>query len=304
MGADASRVDAGGRDAGGRDGGACAREVRLSVEASEPSTVVLIVDASSSMQRDFGAGLSRWEAVREALTGRDGVIRRLEDRVPFGLIRYSASFMCPTLESRPAELRAGDGIATLLLATPPGGSTPTAETLREARADVARLAGDSTGPVSFVLATDGEPVPCDSTRDEAEIRRRVVEQVGLAYDEGVRTFVLSVGADLSEGHLQDLANAGANVGPGDPDAPAWRADDPAALTELIATAIGAAVACVARLPWSEANPCDAEVELDGDPLICDDADGFRIEGNQLLFAGAACAAWESGARALVRTACE
>jgi len=300
---DASRPDAGRPDAGPRDSGVpCARDAELRFETSTPNTVVLVLDGSSSMLARFGA-LTRWDAVRTALTGPDGAVRTLDDRVPFAAVRYSGTIECPGLETVEARLDSADTIDALL-ATFVGGSTPTAETLAAVRADVDALTDGFDGGVAFVLATDGEPVPCDGRPTDDSVRAAVVEQVAGAFDDGISTFVLSVGADLSEAHLQDLANAGAGVRRGEPDVPAWRADDPTALTELLAVAIDAAIACTTQLPWEVADGCDAAVELDGEPLECRGADGFRVEGARLLFSGAACEAWEAGATARIRAPCE
>lgn len=307
---DAGAVDAARpapRDAGRpafRDAGAgCSRDVELRFETSTPNTVILVLDGSSSMLARFGGLPSRWAAVRAALTGPDGAVRALDDRVPFAAVRYSGTTECPGLETIAAQLESAD-VIDALLATFVGGSTPTAETLAAIRADVGALTAGFDTDVAFVLATDGEPVPCSGRPTDDAVRAEVVEQVAGAFDDGISTFVLSVGADLSEAHLQDLANAGAGVRPGEPDAPAWRADDPASLAGLLATAIDAAIACTTRLPWAVDGTCDAEVELAGEALECRGADGFRVEGSRLLLSGAACEAWEAGATARVRAPCD
>lgn len=296
------RIDAGGPDAAHDAGTGCTRSVELTVAEVEPSTVILVVDASSSMRARFGM-LTRWDAVRSALTGPDGVLGRIEDRVPIGIVRYTAVIVCPALESRPATLFASAAIDEVL-AEPPGGSTPTAATLALVRADLASLRNGFEGPPALVLATDGEPTVCDGpTGDPERERARVIEQVELAWQEGLRTFVLGVGREISEGHLQDIANAGAGVMPGGPDAVAWRADDSAALSEQVAQAVGAAASCAATLPWSVPAPCDAEVELAGERLECGAADGFRVEGARIELRGAACAAFAAGASMTVRGGC-
>ncbi len=303
--------DAGRRDAG-LDAGAprpdagppgCERSATIAFESSDPTTVILLIDASSSMGEPFGDGLTRWQAVRAALTGPGAAIERLEARVPFGLVRYSAVVECPIVDSLPAALLARDGIDALLVDLP-GGATPTAEAMAFTRAELPRLRGAFAGPVSFVLATDGEPSGCDGrvTSGNPE-RAAAVAEVRRAFDAGVRTFVLSVGAGVSDAHLADLANAGAGVAPGQPDAPTWRADDPASLAEVVAAAVDAASSCVATLPWPVAG-CAAEVTLGGLPVACDDPDGYAIDGDRITFAGSACRAWESGLPAVVRPGCE
>ncbi|MCA9607079.1 MAG: VWA domain-containing protein [Myxococcales bacterium] len=300
---DASTPEAGGPDAGHDAGPLCSRSVELTAEEVEPSTVILLVDASSSMRVRFGGGLTRWEAVRAAFVGPDGVIGRIEDRVPVGLVRYTAVIVCPTLDTLPAQLGASAAIDDVL-AELPGGSTPTADTLMRVRADIERLRNGFEGPLALVLATDGEPTVCDGPTRAPEFERaRVVEQVELAFGEGVRTFVLGVGREIADAHLQAIANAGAGVGAGEPDAIAWRADDPATLSDQIARAVGAAASCVATLPWSVPVPCDAAVELGGEPLACNDPDGYRIVGAQIELRGAACDAFAAGASMTVRPGC-
>lgn len=102
--------------------------------------------------------------------------------------------------------------------------------VRQARAD----AGLPVPPAYIVLATDGEPdyadspetVGCTNPNPTTIAEYRVLEAVDFARREqtvtlqdgvstlelrGITTFSLSVGADVSLNHFQDVANAGAGV---------------------------------------------------------------------------------------------
>ena len=105
--------------------------------------------------------------------------------------------------------------------------------------------------------------------------------------------VLSVGRDVSEPHLQDLANAGAGFPlDGPDDAPFYVADDPAALLASFDEIVQGARGCVFALD-GEVEPIEyasyGSVKLNGQDLPWDDPDGWRLlDASTLELLGAAC----------------
>ncbi|HJL19212.1 MAG TPA: VWA domain-containing protein [Sandaracinaceae bacterium LLY-WYZ-13_1] len=297
-------------DAGAHDGGTEERcpELRLRFGELRP-TVLLVLDRSGSMRALFGrpwtprySSASRWEVLRGILVGDarvDGLLDRNARRIRYGLITYSSSFgtcpdlrvVLPRLDNEPA-IEMGLGVG-------PRGGTPTAEALSSVTEMLPELvAGDE--PVAVILATDGVPTGCRSSggRPTAD----TVDATAELYERGVRTFVLSVGEEVSTSHLQDVANAGAGRGPGDGDAEFWVGAAPASLREALDSALGSAITCVAVLsdPVDDlSRACELEVTIDGEPVPCDDPDGFHLpRRDRIEFSGAACARLRTPGRAL------
>jgi len=88
---------------------ACA-EVDVLIQKITP-TVLLLLDQSQSMQ-DFqfpaGSGVTRWDALRDALIDPDGgLVKKLENDVSFGVTLYSwkaGDLVCPALVNIPWKL--------------------------------------------------------------------------------------------------------------------------------------------------------------------------------------------------------
>ena len=277
-------------------GDACADiDVRLSRQSA---SVMLLIDQSGSMTNAFG-GTTRWSAVRSALVDRtSGVLRALEGEVRFGLAMYTGhdgnrSGTCPIL--RPpisVALNRVDAIAAALNAASPDDDTPTAESVT-AVAQMLRAIppGEEPGAKVIVLATDGEPDTCaqpdpmtSGERDAA--RAGSVAAVRAAFRDGIRTYVISVGSDVSEAHLRDLAAAGA----GTPSARFYRATDPAALTAAFREITTGVRSCVFRLNGRVTDAAAGDVRLDGAALTLGATDGWSLRSpTEIELRGAACA---------------
>lgn len=287
---------------GAGDGGAgvadgCA-DIVVQLTRQEVS-LMLVIDQSGSMTNTFG-NTTRWRAVRDALVHpRTGVVRTLEGEVRFGLAMYTShqgfqGGACPIL--RPplaATLRGYDAIARALNAAEPDGDTPTAESVTAATRLLRTTAPDEQAGIrALVLATDGEPDTCTqpnpSTRDERDAARaQSVAAVRAAFGAGVRTYVVSVGTDVAESHLRDLANAGA----GTTTARFYRASNPDALTAAFREIANGTRSCVFRLNGrvDAAQASAGEVRLDGVALGYGGADGWRLRSAQEIeLRGAAC----------------
>ncbi|HSN96740.1 MAG TPA: hypothetical protein VLS89_00535, partial [Candidatus Nanopelagicales bacterium] len=123
-----------------------------------------------------------------------------------------------------------------------------------------------------------------------------------AFAQGIPIKVISVGADTSQTHLQDMANAGAGLPVGGAQsAPYYLALDQQALIGAFNDIIYGVRSCVVDLDGT-LSPEDAmqgHVLLDGVELSLDDPNGWRfIPPDQVELLGDACQAIQSGDHAL------
>ena len=296
-GPDAASFDAGpdaSRDAARPDTGLVCQELRVAFSTELPM-LILIIDRSGSMSWLFREwtpmfpSASRWEVVRELLVGTDDVVGLVDStRARIGLSTYAATRMgCPDVRWVPPAYRNAPAIRTEMNSVGPGGGTPTADAIWDALARVP-MHREGTEPVAFLLATDGDPNGCGG-----DALANTVRATADAYAAGVRTFVVSVGDDTSETHMQDVANAGAGLGPGEGDATYWRGRSPTHLSVALEEAAARAVSCIGTLSSpivDMSRRCEIEVTLGGEPYTCDDlTDGFRFpDPEHIEFHGAAC----------------
>jgi hypothetical protein len=211
--------------------------------------VMLLIDQSGSMTDPFGEidgnSVTRWEAVRYALADPTvGAVAKLQDKVRFGATLYhstggNAGGPCPIL-TRSAGTPPGQpkldnlqAIDDLLKDNQPTQDTPTAESIDEVTADMVQWTGGpdaEPGPRVLLLATDGNPDNCEDSDAHDQASQQMSETaVQKANQAGIQTHVLSVGADVSEAHLEKLANAGVGKPLTPPDEPFYRGNDPAEL---------------------------------------------------------------------------
>ncbi len=266
-------------------------------------TFQLILDQSGSMDEDFDNGETRWEAMRSTLVGPDGVVTALQSSIRFGLSLYRnpQGGMCPDVRSLLPQLDAADEITTLLDMEQPGGDTPTGESFQLISDEL--LTDRWKGDKVIVLATDGEPDTCaiPEPADQAEtdmVRAVAVDAVAAAFDDGISTFVVSVGDQVAQEHLQDLANAGAGQQPGDPDAPFYVANDTASLVDAFDTIVAGLRPCTFTLsaPLMAALAPSCEVTINDDVVPYDDPDGWGLpDPDTLELQGDACASIQQGA---------
>lgn len=285
------------------DGSKCI-EVVSGFEGATPSVLVL-VDRSGSMDEPFDGPRDRWVTVRDSLTNpNDGIIKRLEGSVRFGLSLYTATNPgddqtvfdeCPTLVTTPIGLNNYSAInttyaATQLIPKPGGGhqgQTPTAESVKAAAATLA--AYSEPGPKAIVLATDGNPDNCMNGADHGDFSKEgSVQAVTDALASGIKTFVISVGNETSADHLKDLAVAGQ----GRPDAEPYSAltldQLEAAFSQILGGVRSCSFALNGKVP--DFHSANGKVTVGGESLTFGDPDGWAInaDGTGVEILGAAC----------------
>ena len=260
-------------------------------------TVVLVIDQSDSMSDPFGSS-TRWDTLRDFLLKPDGLIASLESQVSFGLAMYSAmpppqggTLECPLVTSVSPMVKNYAAIKDTYTKAKPIKDTPTGDAIDKIVADLPKPAPDQdNGPVVLVLATDGEPDRCEELNPQNG-QAEAVAAVTHAFEKGIRTFIISVGDEISTKHQQDMANAGVGHKMGEPDAPYWNSDNDATLRDALTQIIGAQVSCEVTLKGEvqSGDACDGTVTLGGTPLVCKDKNGWElVDSKHIRLLGDAC----------------
>jgi hypothetical protein len=307
---------------GGAGGGTpltCAR-ADLTVTRTIP-TVWLLVDGSGSMGDGFTgiATASRWSVLREALLDpTTGLVAKLQGSVSFGLMVYDGGNsppgvylpgVCPHLVVVPPALTNLAMINNAYPAIQSLASTPTHYALEELAKRIADAAPSTPGPSYVVLATDGKPNLCDFhdgvPANELTDQEAVRTVTGLA-SKGTKLFAISMaGGDAAlQAHLEDVARAGA-TGEG-----AFSPTSKDGLVDALQRIIGGAVSCDVTVDGMivAGKECAGDVKLNGQPLACNTADGYRVREDRasLQLTGAACATLQTSPQAQLSAsfACE
>jgi hypothetical protein len=284
-------------DSDSAETGVCA-DAEVKFEPQVP-TVMLLIDQSGSMTEEFG-DTDRWQAVYDALLDEDdGLVPGLEDEIRFGMALYTGfgedgNRECPVITATPPALNNYNAINASYQASQPEDETPTGESI--AAVTPTLTMDPSEGNKVIVLATDGEPDTCaepnpQNGQDES------VQAAMDAFAQGVRTYVISVGADVSDEHLQDVANAGVGVGPGDPDAPFYKADDAQALAEAFAEIVEGVRDCKLSLDGkvTEGGEGECTVSVNGMAVPFGGEDGWQLNNpSEVELLGEACDAIQTG----------
>lgn len=275
-------------------GTGCA-DVMATIEPVIP-TIVWLVDRSGSMGEDFG-GISRWQAVSDAMFGGGGVVTQLQSEIRFGMALYTSNNgmfggTCPMMDEVAPAFDNRDAMEAAFTMPLPDGDTPTGEAITAAAASLAAAAESAR---AIVLATDGEPDTC-AEPDPQNGQPESVAAAVAAFDQGIRTFVVSVGGQVSADHLQELANVGVGKAPDDPDpAPYYEALDAAALVDAFDEIVGGFVSCEFAIDGvvDIEEACQGTVLLDGEPIECE-VDWHVPEESTLELIGEACATLQDG----------
>jgi hypothetical protein len=272
-------------------------EVTVVVTPTTP-TLVLLVDQSGSMTEDFD-GVERWDALYDTLMDPgDGVVANLESSIRFGLTLYTSENgfeggECPMLTSVGPALDNRAPIDAVYGQEQPGDETPTGESLALVAQELAAFA--EPGPKGIVLATDGQPDTCDEPNPQnGEPESLAAAQ--QAFDLGIDVFVLSVGPEVAQDHLQEMANVGVGKALDDPmPAPYWQALNPQELVDAFSEIVGSFVSCNLAVDGivDLDKQCDGTVLLDGVELECG-TDWQMPDESTLELMGDACTTLQDG----------
>lgn len=286
---------AGGSTSGqGGEGGACA-DITINFAPVIPS-VMLLIDQSGSMTEDFGNDGNRWDVLYETLMDpTDGVVQSLQSQVRFGLSLYTGgNGECPQIIDVPIALNNRDAIDAVYSDEGPEDDTPTGDSIDAVVPGVVAYAEE--GPKFIVLCTDGEPDTCED--GDADGRPEALAAAQAAFGQDIGIYVISVGSDIGEDHLQDMANAGVGLPIGGAEnAPFWQALDAEGLADAFDTIINGVRSCVLTVE-GEIDPekaCDGTVRIDGVEIPCDDPNGWTLlSPTEIELQGDACDLIQSG----------
>ena len=247
-------------------------------------SISLLIDRSGSMAESIG-NQSRYSAVRDSLVGSNGVVTALENRAHFGASLYSTDAPCPRLYSVPRAMGNRNTIAQLIDGQSPGGNTPTGPSIEQATAAFLATPPPAGSPPVIVLATDGLPNGCNGGNGEAAS----INAAAAAFAADIRLFVLAVGNGINDGHLQAVANAGAGVQAGQPNAPFFVANTPQDLRAAFDQIIGSVVSCELSIDGTidESQAAAGTVVANGVTLTFG-TDWELVNGNVIRLVGQAC----------------
>lgn len=291
----------GGSGGTGNTGGDNCQSVMVTPVRSIPN-VMFLVDQSSSMRG------SRWEDAHTAVTS---TVSNLESIVRFGLTTYTADDGGPPCPELPTQidfaLDNSMAINTAYPMTYPRSGdwdTPTGESIDALVANIGASPPPAEGPTIIVLATDGEPNTCADPHNQTTAAKDLsVEAATRSNDAGIDLFVLSVGNNVSDAHLQEMANVGVGLATdgSEGNAEYWRGTDAESLEAAFTAIISDSISCDIQIdkPFNDktqaCNDPESDVRLNGNPLSCPsewepspDADDF------IRLNGSACTEFKSG----------
>jgi hypothetical protein len=207
------------------------------------------------------------------------------------------------LETVPPDLNNGSEIATILKVNDDTykGASPVPEGI-DAAVDLL-LSMDKPSKKVILLATDGFPQTCDtlSAADDPAGEAATIASVQAAYSEGISTFILGVGNDVTEDHLQQVANAGTGLDPaGLENALYYQALTENSLVDAMSGIITEqSVSCIYELSGNNIDDNQAEmliVYLDGSALTRNNTEsGWRLNSTtEIELIGQACEDVQTG----------
>jgi hypothetical protein len=270
-------------------------------QATDPvtPTVWLVVDGSTSMNEDFASGNSRWAALRATLMGTGGVVESLQTVVRFGMVIYAGGGLdqtsCVQLVTVDPALNNLAKLSAQYPMQPLGPGTPTDKALDEVVKNLAvtnmNVLDTFTDPIYVVLATDGSPNDnCGGGglrgNNNAAVEQNVIDITKRGAEAGMDMFVISLaGTDTRlQSHLELVAAATQSQTP--PFVPSTQSDLIAAFRKIVNSAT-----CQVSLVGSvmQGRECDGKVMLNGAPLTCNDANGWKmLDERTVQLNGTAC----------------
>lgn len=251
-------------------------------------SILLVLDRSGSMDMNLGGGMTRYQAMRTALTSGTGVVTGLQTKAYFGAGLYGCGAATTLINPVPRALNNATVIDTYLAGNAPAGNTPTAEALTEARQTFAAAPPPAGSPPVIVLATDGEPNSCNGNLTQAQANANSVAAAGAAFAAGIPVYVLAMNQNSQ--HFQDVANAGQGWVAGQPNITYYPTTNAADLAAAFQTIINGVISCDLSLTSTidDAQASSGTVVVNGVTLMYG-VDWILVNGNTIRVQGAACA---------------
>ncbi len=249
-------------------------------------TIQLLIDRSGSMGTTLpGTTTSRYQAMRDALVGANGVVMQLQSKARFGASLYSDDAPCPRLyTTMTRDMNNYQQVKDLIDSQGPSGNTPTPGAIDQTVVNFQANPAPMGSPPIIVLATDGLPNGCSGGDTQTE----TITAAANAHTAGVRTFVLGI-AGLQESFLQSVANAGQGIGAGATPAKYYTANSPTELQQAFQQIIGGVVSCELSINGT-VDPEAAKtgsVTLNGQQLT-HGTDWTVVNGTTIRLIGGAC----------------
>jgi hypothetical protein len=261
-------------------------------------SIGLVLDQSGSMYDNNLGTVTRYQAMRDALVGTNGVVTQLDAKAYFGAELYTCVGTTVSIPQVPRALNNAGVVRTLIdskLNDTNRGGTPTDKAINQMVSSFAQSPPPAGSPPVIVLATDGLPNSCTSS-DPTETQS--VQAVRNAYAANIPVYVLAI--NLASQHFQDLANAGQGWQPGQPNYPYYLANDAAQLKAAFDTIIKGVISCDLSLT-SSIDPNQAmsgTITVNGQVLTYG-TDWTLVGGNTIRILGNACTSLKTATNPMV-----
>lgn len=203
------------------------------------STVLILVDNSSSMFDKTSTGSTSWKLLYDALMDPNtGAVPALQGQIRFGFASYKGHQAaseddpaCATITPTMSNFALNNYDAINKIYTQLGNETnnganwetPTGYAIKTVAPELAAFKSDPPGPKFILLVTDGNPNTCETINPQCG-QDRTIKAVEDAFAQGIGTIPIGIGditlsddgcnvmqARCGNDHLQDIANAGAGL---------------------------------------------------------------------------------------------
>ena len=262
-------------------------------------SIALVLDRSGSMNGTDIAP-NRFDAMETALIGTTGVVTQLETKAYFGSQLYFCNGTATNFTTIPRALTNAAAIRASLQAAVPGGGTPTAPALVEARTQFMANPPPAGSPPVIVVATDGQPNACQGNLGQAFYDQESENAAGAAFTAGFPVYVLALGdsATVNNPHFQRLANRGQGSTTNVTYYPVTNA---AALQAAFQAIINGVISCDLSLTSSidAAQAMNGTLTVNGVTLMYG-TDWVLVGGNVIRVQGAACNSLKASANPTVQ----
>lgn len=256
-------------------------------------SIGLVLDQSGSMFTNNLGGVTRYQAMRTALTGATGVVTQLQAKAYFGHNQYTCSDnggnSTLALKTTTRALNNAAAIDGILAQGNQNNSfnTPTHGAINAMAAEFAANPPPAGSPPVIVLATDGLPNSCGTGPGANGGESQTVAAAAAAYAAGIPVYVLAI--NQNSNHFQQVANAGQGHQAGQPNVTYYPVTSAAQLQAAFQTIIDGVISCDLSLTSSidDTQAMSGIVTVNGVQLMYG-SDWILVNGNVIRLVGAAC----------------